>query len=97
MKIHFTAAQYAYCNQPSLPTFKFSTAAGSQALMNPASCSSKCWQAKRKKQVKYRIVRLFHCASYWLRTVVLCGVSMLSVWNKVTGLQNKCLHGFLEV
>lgn len=36
MKIHFTAAQYAYCNQPSLPTFKFSTAAGSQSSDEPS-------------------------------------------------------------
>lgn len=51
MKIHFTAAQCAYCNQPSLPTFKFSVATGSQALMKPASCSSKCWQAEKKSKL----------------------------------------------
>lgn len=52
--------------------------------------------AKRKNnRLDYYIVRL--CASYYLRIVVLGGVSLICVRNEISYLQNNCLYDFLEV
>lgn len=43
MKIHFDAAQYAYCNWPAVHLFPHSSS---------APCSWRCWQTKKKRQAK---------------------------------------------
>lgn len=69
----------------------------SQLLINAVPMYLKHLPAKSKRTLSYCIVRLCPCASFYLRTVVLDGVSLTCVWNRIPCLQNNCLYDFLEV